>query len=92
MAGMLSELQDFSRSRLGFLELSLEQANVAEICREVIAEIAAADMTCNLQFVESGDTATVVDRISFASDRPLPPTRYPESPRQYASASVQHQE
>ena len=63
MAGMLSELQDFSRSRLGFLELSLEQANVAEICREVIAEIAAADMTCNLQFVESGGTATVVDRI-----------------------------
>jgi signal transduction histidine kinase len=161
MAGMLSELQDFSRSRLGFLELSLEQANVAEICREVIAEIAAADMTCNLQFVESGDTATVVDRIRIgelisnllgnavqhgarfgtitvsaqgdqqrvrvevhnespaidmahlrdifeplhraavsrqprlsccASDRPLPPTRYPESPRQYASASVQHQE
>jgi signal transduction histidine kinase len=63
MAGMLSELQDFSRSRLGGLpELSLEQANVAEICREVIAEIAAADRTCTLQFVDSGDTAAVVDR------------------------------
>jgi signal transduction histidine kinase len=63
MAGMVSELQDFSRSRLGGLpELSLEPANVAEICREVIAEIAAADTTCTLQFVESGDTAAVVDR------------------------------
>ena len=62
MARMLSELQNFSRSRLGFLELSLERANVAEICREVIAEIAAADRTCTFQFVESGDSAAVVDR------------------------------
>jgi hypothetical protein len=53
---MLSELQDFSSSRLGFLKLLLERANVAEICREVIAEIAAADRTCKLQLVESGDT------------------------------------
>lgn len=62
MAGMLSELQEFSSSRLGLLELSLGQANVAEICSEVIAEIAAADRTCKLEFVESGDTAAVVDR------------------------------
>lgn len=63
MAGMLTELQEFSRSRLGGLpELSLEQANISEICREVIAEIAAADGTSTLQFVESGDTAAVVDR------------------------------
>jgi signal transduction histidine kinase len=67
MADMLSELQVFSRSRLeGFLELSLEQANVAEICREVIAEIAAADRTCTFQFVESGDAAAVVDRTRIA--------------------------
>ena len=63
MADMLSELQDFSRSRLdGFLHLSLEHANVAEICRDVVTEIAAAHPTYTLQFVESGDTAAVVDR------------------------------
>lgn len=63
MAGMLSDLQDFSRSRLGgFLNLSLEQANVAAICRDVIAEIGAAHPTYTLQFAESGDTAAVVDR------------------------------
>jgi signal transduction histidine kinase len=63
MAGMLADLQDFSRSRLdGLLHLSLEQANVAQICRDVIAEIAAAHPTCTLRFAESGDTAAVVDR------------------------------
>ena len=63
MANMLSELQDFSRSRLeGLLHLSLEQVNVAEICRDVITEVAAAHPTCTLQFLESGDTAAVVDR------------------------------
>ena len=67
MADMLSELQDFSRSRLdGLLHLSLEQANVAEICRDVIAEIAAAHPSYTLQFAESGDTAAVVDRKRMA--------------------------
>lgn len=67
MANMLAELQDFSRSRLGgFLQLSLEQASVAEICRDVIAEIAAAHPTYGLQFEESGDTAAVVDRRRMA--------------------------
>lgn len=63
MASMLSELQDFSRSRLGgFVQLSLEQANVAEICREVVNEITAAHPTYTLQYAESGDTSAVVDR------------------------------
>jgi signal transduction histidine kinase len=63
MSNMLAELQDFSRSRLGgFVHLSLEQANVAEICRDVIAEIATAQPACSLQFAESGDTAMVADR------------------------------
>jgi signal transduction histidine kinase len=63
MANMLAELQDFSRSRLdGLLRLSLEQARVADICREVIAEIAAAHQNYTLQFKESGDTGAVVDR------------------------------
>jgi signal transduction histidine kinase len=58
MANMLADLQDFSRSRLdGLLRLSLEQARVADICREVIAEIAAAHQNYTLQFKESGDTA-----------------------------------
>lgn len=63
MAGMLAELQDFSRSRLdGLLHLSLEHANVAQICKDVMTEIAATHPTCSLGFVESGDTAAVVDR------------------------------
>ncbi|HJV25166.1 MAG TPA: HAMP domain-containing sensor histidine kinase [Aromatoleum sp.] len=63
MAGMLAELQDFSRSRLhGLIQLSLEHANLAQICREVIAEIAATHPTYALKFTESGDTAAVVDR------------------------------
>jgi signal transduction histidine kinase len=63
MANMLADLQDFSRSRLdGLLRLSLEQARVADICREVIAEIAAAHQNYTLQFKESGDTGAVVDR------------------------------
>ena len=67
MAGMLSDLQDFSRTRLhGLLHLSLEQANVAEICKDVIREIAAAHPTYTLQFSQSGDTAAVVDRTRMA--------------------------
>ncbi len=63
MADMLSELQDFSRTRLGgSLNLSLEQADVAAICKDVINEIAAAHPTRTLLFSESGDTAAVVDR------------------------------
>lgn len=62
MADMLSELQDFSRSRLGgLLNLSLEQANMAAICKDVISEIAAAHPTRTLLFSESGDTTAVVD-------------------------------
>lgn len=63
MANMLAELQDFSRSRLdGLLHLALEQANVAQICKDVIAELAAVHPTRTLRFAESGDTAAVVDR------------------------------
>ncbi|BAL27510.1 sensor histidine kinase [Azoarcus sp. KH32C] len=63
MAGMLAELQDFSRSRLGgLLHLSLEHVSVAQICRDVIAEIAAMHLPCTLRFAESGDTGAVVDR------------------------------
>ncbi|MCK0509510.1 sensor histidine kinase [Aromatoleum buckelii] len=63
MAGMLAELQDFSRSRLhGLIHLSLEHADVAQICKDVMAEIAATHPTYSLGFVESGDTAAIVDR------------------------------
>lgn len=63
MAGMLAELQDFSRTRLhGLIHLSLEHANVAQICKDVIAEIATTHPTCTLKFAGSGDTGAVVDR------------------------------
>lgn len=63
MAGMLAELQDFSRSRLhGLIQLSLEHADVAQICRDVVAEIAATHPTYSLKFAEAGDTGAVVDR------------------------------
>jgi signal transduction histidine kinase len=63
MADMLSELQDFSRSRLGgLLNLSLEETDLAAICKDVINEIAGAHPTRTLLFSESGDTAAVVDR------------------------------
>lgn len=63
MTDLVGQLQDYSRTRLaGLLQLSLGPANVSAICRDVIAEIAAAHPTYTLQFSESGDTSVVGDR------------------------------
>ena len=62
IAGMLNDLSDFTRTRLGsILGYERERSNVAELCRAVVEELQTAYLMRTITFSESGDTTALVD-------------------------------
>ena len=67
VAGMVGELQDFTRTRLGSeLGYTWREHNVADICRNIVNELAAAHADADVRLVASDTLTAVVDQPRIA--------------------------
>jgi signal transduction histidine kinase len=67
ITGMLNELRDFTRTRLGALvELKRERCDLGEICRRIVDELSAAYPTRRLSMEQIGEMTAEIDSSRVA--------------------------